>query len=151
MKRLLIGLLLFASLASLSYGKVVVKGESNTPFGAYTIEVLDQPMMLGGEDMKCYLISYEKTPLQVKVFVDKEKGCKNYVVVTDDLSVMYTCNGKFFGVNKVSNKYKAAGVSTDDNGLYRSNYFHQKVITQGDVAEFDATAFSASYFPALIS
>jgi hypothetical protein len=143
-------MLLFATLAALSYGKVVVKGESNTPFGAYTIEILDQPMMLGGEEMKCYLISYENTPLQAKVFVDKVKGCKNYVVVTDELSVMYTCNGKYFGVNKVGKKYKEAGIVTDDARLDRTDYFRQKLITQGETAEFDATALIASYFPALL-
>ncbi|MCK7534552.1 MAG: hypothetical protein MZV63_27855 [Marinilabiliales bacterium] len=83
-------------MAALSYGKVIVKGESNTSFGSYTIEVCDQPMMLAGEELKCYLISYENSPVTVKVFVDKDKNCKNYVVVSDDLSVMYTCNGKLF-------------------------------------------------------
>jgi len=107
-------------------------------------------MTLAGEELKCYLISYEKSPLTVKVFVDKDKNCKNYVVVSDDLSVMYTCNGKFFGVNKLDKQYQAAGLSTDDAKLDRSDYFHQKVLSQGQTTDFDATVLIASYYPELI-
>ena len=151
MKRIVICMFLFAAVATLSYGKVITKGESNTPFGRYTIELCDQPMMLAGEEMKCYLISYENTPLKVKVFVDKEKNCKNYIVVSDELSVMYSCNGKYFGVNKVAEKYGKGTLATDDEKLDRRDYFHQKLIAQGETSEFDATALIASYFPELIN
>jgi len=128
MKRIFLALLVFATMTALSYGKIIVKGESNTSFGRYTIEVCDQPMQLAGEEMKCYLISYENSPLTAKVFVDKDKKLKNFVVVSDDLSVMYSCNGKYFGVNKIDKKYQAAGLSTDDARLDRFDYFHQKVL-----------------------
>jgi len=150
MKRIFVSMLVFACMAVLSYGKVIVRGESNTSFGRYTIEVCDQPMMLAGEELKCYLISYENSPLTVKVFVDKDKNCKNYVVVSDDLSVMYTCNGMYFGVNKLDKQYKSAGLATDDSRLDRSDYFHQKVLAQGKPGDFDATVLIASYFPELI-
>jgi hypothetical protein len=150
MKRIFLTLLLVAGVASLSFGRVIVKGESNTPFGRYTIEVSDQPLALAGEEMKCYLITYENSPVTVKVYIDKEKKCKNYVVVTDGLSVTYTCDGQFFGVNKVDPKFKSAGIFTDDNLLDRTGYFHQKVIAQGVTAEYDATRLIASYYPALI-
>ncbi|MCA1741725.1 MAG: hypothetical protein LC630_04520 [Bacteroidales bacterium] len=150
MKRIFLALLVFACMAAVSYGKIIAKGESNTPFGSYTIEVCDQPMMLAGEELKCYLISYENSPLSVKVFVDKNKKCKNYVVVSDDLSVMYTCNDKYFGVNKLDKKYLAAGLSTDDARLDRSDYFYQKVLAKGHITDFDATMLIASYFPELI-
>ncbi|MDZ7634668.1 MAG: hypothetical protein U5L72_09715 [Bacteroidales bacterium] len=150
MKRIFISLLVFASMAALSYGRVVVKGESNTSFGRYTIEVCDQPMMLAGKELKCYLISYESSPVTLKVFVDKDKNCKNYVVVSDDLSVMYSCNGKYFGVNKIDKKYRSAGLATDDGMLDRSDYFHQKVLSQGTPGDIDATELIASYFPELI-
>jgi len=150
MKRILFALVVFACMTGMSYGKIIVRGESHTSFGSYTIEVCDQPMMLAGEELKCYLISYDKSPLTVKVFVDKDKRCKNYVVVSDDLAVMYTCNGNFFGVNKVDKQYKSAGISTDDGRLDRSDYFHQKVIAQGQTTDYDATVLIASYFPELI-
>lgn len=150
MKRIYFALLLFACMAVASYGKVIVKGNSNTPFGRYTIEVCDQPMMLAGEALECYLISYDSSPLTIKVFVDKDKRCKNYVVVSDELSVMYTCNGKYFGVNKVAKQYGSTGLSTDEDRLDRLDYFHQKVLAQGKTDDFDATRLIAAYFPDLI-
>ena len=150
MKRIIFGLVLFAAFSTLSFGKVIVRGNSNTPLGTYTIELTDKPVMLAGEEMKCYLISYENSPMQVKVLVDKEKNCKNYLVITDELSVMYTCNGKFFGVNRLDPKYNASGLTTCDEKLDRYDYFHQKVIAHGTTEDFDATMLIASYFPALI-
>ena len=150
MKRIMFCMLLFAGLSALSFGKVIARGESNTAFGTYTIELSDQPVTLAGEEMKCYLISYEKSPLQVKVLVDKEKNCQNYVVLSDELSVMYTCDGQFFGVKKLDGKYSKNGLSTCDEKLDRSDYFHQKVIARGQTQDFDATVLIASYFPELI-
>lgn len=150
MKRIILGVLFFAAVSALSFGKVIIRGESNTPFGSFTIEVSDKPVTVAGEELKCYLISYENSPLQVKVLVDKEKNCKNYVVVSNDLSVMYTCNGKFLGVNKLGKKYTEAGLGTSEEKLDRLDYFHQKVISQGDAAEYDAMTLIASYFPELI-
>ena len=150
MKRILVGLVLIAAFSALSFGRVIVRGNSNTPLGMYTIELSDKPVMLAGEEMKCYIITYENSPLQVKVLVDKEKNCKNYVVISDELSVMYTCNGKFFGVNRLDGKYNASGLTTCDEKLDRSDYFHQKVISHGTTEDFDATMLIASYFPALI-
>jgi len=150
MKKIILVLVLFAGVAAMSYGRVILKGESNTPFGSYILEVVDQPLTLAGETVKCYLLSYENSPVKVKIFVDKEKNCKNYVVVSDDLSVMYSCNGKFFGVNKVDKKYRTDGIRTDDSQLDRTDYFRQKVISQGVTEEQDAALLIASYFPLLI-
>jgi hypothetical protein len=150
MKRIIIVMVLFAGVAAMSYGKVITKGESNTPFGSYTLEAVDQPLTLAGETVKCYLLSYENSPIKVKIYVDKEKNCKNYVVVSDDLAVMYSCNGKYFGVNKVDKKYKIDGIHTDDSQLDRTGYFRQKVLTQGATEEQDAAMLIASYFPMLL-
>ena len=150
MKRISLFLLLFAAVAAMSYGRVVLKGESNTTFGSYTIEVCDRPLNLAGEDLKCYLITYENYPEVVKIYVDKDRRCKNYVVTSDDLSVMYTCNGEYFGVNKVGKKYQAEGLKTDDAKLDRADYFRQKLISHGPTDELDAAMLIASYYPELI-
>jgi hypothetical protein len=150
MKRILLVFVLFAAVTALSFGKVIVSGNSNTAFGMYTIELCDQLKVFAGEEMNCYLISYSNSPVQAKVFVDKDKKCRNYVVISDELSVMYTCNGKYFGVNKVGKEYKDEGIFTDNSKLDREDYFHQRVIQQGDTEEYDATMLIASYFPELI-
>jgi len=150
MKRILLVLVLFAGVTAMSFGRVIVKGESNTSFGSYTIEACNDPMMLAGEELKCYTITYENYPETVKVFIDKEKKCKNYVVVSDGLEVMYTCNGEYFGVNKVGKKYRDAQISTDERKLDRTGYFHQKVLSRGKTEEFDALQLIASFYPALV-
>ncbi len=151
MKRIILLLVLCVGMAAMSYGRVVARGESNTPFGSYTIELCDQPMAFAGEEMKCYLISYSKSPVQVKVYVDKDRKCKNYIVLSDELSVMYSCDGNIFGVKKVDKKFGSLGIATDDSKLDRMNYFHQKVIARGETSDFEAAALIASYFPQLIS
>jgi hypothetical protein len=150
MKKILLVLVLFAGVTAMSFGRIIVTWESNTSFGNYTIEACDQPLMLAGEELKCYSITYENSPTVVKVFVDKEKKCKNYVVVTGDLAVMYTCNGDYFGVNKVGKKYRELNISTDDNQLDRTGYFRQKVISRGPTDEYDAIMLIASYYPELL-
>ena len=151
MKKILLVLVLFAGVAAMSYGRVILKGESNTSFGSYTIEAIDESMMIAGAELKCYTITYENFPEIVKVFIDKEKKCKNYVVVSDGgLEVMYTCNGEYFGVNKVGKKYRDAHISTDEGKLDRTGYFHQKVLTRGKTEEFDALQLIASFYPALV-
>ena len=65
MKRVFLLLVFCVGMTAMSYGKVIARGESNTPFGSYTIELCDQPMALAGEEMKCYLISYSNSPVQI--------------------------------------------------------------------------------------
>ena len=151
MKRIILLLVLCVGMTAMSYGKVIARGESNTPFGSYTIELCDQPMALAGEEIKCYLISYSKSPVQLKVYVDKERKCRNYIVLSDELAVMYSCDGNFFGVNKIDKKFRDAGIATDDSKLDRMDYFHQKVIARGQTSDFEAAALIASFFPQLIS
>lgn len=150
MKRIILLLVLCVGFAAMSYGRVIARGESNTPFGSYTIELCDQPAVFAGEEMKCYLISYSNSPLQLKVYVDKERKCKNYIVLSDELAVMYSCDGNMFGINKVAKKYSSEGIATDDSKLDRMNYFHQKVIARGETSDFDAAMLIASYYPQLI-
>lgn len=150
MKRFVLALMFLACVATLTYGRKVAEGSSNSSFGKYTIEALDEPFILAGEEMKCFEITYENSPMTVKIIVDKEKKCRNFIVVSDKLSVMYTCNGKYFGVNKVDKKYGNAGFVTDDMALDRADYFHQKVIVRGMTGEIDAARLIASYYPDLI-
>jgi hypothetical protein len=132
------------------FGKKVAEGNTNTLFGKYIVEVNNKPVIIDGEEVTSYKISYEKSPISIIVLVDKEKKCKNYIVVSESLSLMYTCNGKYFGVNRIDDKYKKDGYVTDDKNLDKTNYFHQKLLAQGQQEELSATTLIASYFPELI-
>jgi hypothetical protein len=88
--------------------------------------------------------------MEVQVVVRKDKKCKNYIVLSDKLSVQYVCNGDYFGVQKLENSLKKDGYATSDEALNRSEYFHQKLIAQGKQDEIEATRLIAAYFPLLI-
>ena len=153
---LIIGLvLIMAGIANAqaqkTYSKIVAEGATSTPFGNYTIKVCDEPVILSGEKITSYLITYENSPISLEILVDKEKNCKNYVVISEGLSVMYSCNGSYFGVNKINEKYNKEGYSTDETNLDRLNYFHQKIIAQGRMDEIPATTIIACYYPLLIA
>ena len=147
MKRIFLLLVFCVGMTAMSHGKVIARGESNTPLGSYTIELCDQTMAFAGEEMKCYLISYSESPVQLKVYVDKERRCRNYIVLSDDLSIMYSCDGNIFGVNKVDKKFRNAGIATDDSKLDRVDYFHQKVIARGETSDFEATPLNCAISP----
>jgi hypothetical protein len=151
---LLIGLALFLggytnAQENKAFSKKVAEGNTNTPFGRYKIELNSEPVMLEGEAVTSYRITYEKSPFSVVVLVDKEKKCKNYIVISEGLSIMYTCNGQFFGVNMIDPKYNKEGYMTDNTKLDKANFFHQKIIVLGKQEEVDATALIASYYPLL--
>lgn len=131
-------------------GKTVAEGITNTPFGGYRVEIYGEPLMIDGQEVTCYKITYDKSPITIKVLIDKEKKCKNYVVISNGLSVMYKCNGQFFGVNRIDKKYGKYGYVTDDANLDNENYFHQKLLVQGQQEEVFATSLIACYFPELI-
>jgi hypothetical protein len=131
-------------------GKKVAEGDTFTPFGKYKIEADKEPIVFDGEKATRYRITYENSPISVIVVVDKEEKCKNYIVVSNGLSVMYTCNGMYFGINRIDEKYKKDGCITDVKNLDQANYFHQKVLVLGQQEELYATGLIATYYPALI-
>ena len=128
----------------------VAKGKTFSKVGDYKIEVAETPFILDGRELKTYVISYSNSPLKVTVAVDKDKKCSNYLVISDRLSVQYVCSDSYFGVEKVSRKYKNVGISTSDNELNRAEYFHQKVLTAGNNSVLENTKLIAAFFPALV-
>jgi hypothetical protein len=96
------------------------------------------------------VITYQNTPLEVKVAVRKEHGCKKYIVLSDKLCVEYVCNEDYFGVQRLDKSFEKDGYRTSDANLDKNEYFHQKVLTSGPSTDIDNTRLIASYFPLLI-
>ena len=152
MKRMFFAAVLLTVISVASFAReLVAEGKTFTGMGDYKIEVADDPLMINGEKFKAYVISYKNSPLEVKVAVKKERGCKKYIVLSDKLSVQYVCNANYFGVERLDKSFEKEGFSTSDATLNRSEYFHQKVITSGQGCELDNTMLIASYFPKLIN
>ena len=150
----IIGLiLLLAGVASAqhqrTFSKIVAEGATSTPFGNYTIRVGDEPVMLEGEKVTSYQITYDNSPVSVEILVDEETNCKNYIVTSDGLSVMYSCNGSYFGINRIDEKYNKEGYVTDETYLDKLSYYHQKILARGKQDEIPAASLIACYYPLL--
>ncbi len=152
MKRIYVAVLLSVLFSAATIANINVRGKTYLAVGDYTIQVSDEPVALNGEMYKAYRINYTNSPLQVNVVVmnDKARKCKKYVVLSDELSVQYVCNEKYFGVEKLDKSLAQAGLTTSDASLDRSAYFHQKVICGGGNSELENTKLIAAYFPELI-
>ena len=150
MKRITLIALLLITVSMVSMGNnIVAKGQSNTAFGDYKIEKLDDHMVLNGKELDQYMITYEKTNIKVMIVIDKQKKCKKYYVLTDQLPVQYECNGTYFGIKKLDKDLSAKGFTTSLDNLNREEFYHQKVLTSETTATIDHLHLIASYYPGL--
>ncbi len=151
MKKLLFAATLIVAFSTASFSKeLIAEGKTHSVMGDYKIEKTDTPVTLNGEAFEAFLITYKNSPLEVKVVVMKGENCKNYVVLSDALSVQYVCNENYFGVEKLDKKLGSNGFSTNDESMNRSEYFRQKVISNGNISELESTQLIAAYFPQLM-
>jgi hypothetical protein len=152
MKKLLFAGLLLVAFSTASFAReVVATGKTHTTMGDYKIEATDKPITINGEELKAFIVSYENSPLEVTIAIRNKKQCKDYIVLSDKLSVKYVCEKGYFGVQMLDKSTDAEGFSTSDEFLNRGEYFHQKVITQGQVDELENTQMIAAYFPMLLN
>jgi hypothetical protein len=151
MKRMFFAALLFVAFSSVSFSReFVAEGKTYSALGDYKIKLADNPVTINGVQLKAYVISYENSPMEVKVAIMKDKKCKSYIVLSDKLSIKYVCNGDYFGVQKLGKSLEKDGILTSEESLNRSEYFHQRLIAQGKQDEVEATQLIAAYFPMLI-
>jgi hypothetical protein len=152
MKRILFAALLLLVCSSASFSReFVAGGKTYSALGDYKIETADNPVTINGEKIKAFIISYQNSPMEVKVVIKKDKECKKYIVLSDKLSVQYVCNENYFGVEKLDKSLEKDGYTTSDKALNRSEYFHQKVLAPGKRGEIENTQLIAAYFPMLLN
>lgn len=152
MKKLLFTGLLIAALSTSAFSReFVATGKTHSSLGDYKIEKAEKPVIINGEELKAFVISYQNTPMKVTVVVKKDKKCKNFIVLSDKLSVQYVCNGEYFGVQKLDGELKPEGYSITDAALNRTEYFHQKLLTYGVNGDLENTQMIAAYFPLLLN
>lgn len=148
---MLIAALLTAAVCNASIAReFVTEGRTGSALGDYRIEMADTPLLVSGNPVTTFVISYQNTPLEVTVAVKKDHNCKKYIVLSSKLSVQYVCNASYFGVERLDKSFEKDGYSTSDENLDRNEYFHQKVLCSGLGTELDNTRLIAAYFPMLI-
>jgi hypothetical protein len=151
MKRMFFAALLILAFSIASFSReFVAEGKTHSALGDYKIEIADNPVTINGEELKAFVISYQNSPLEVTVVIRKGKKCKNYIVLSDKLSIQYVCNENYFGVEKLDKSLEKDGFTTSDAALNRSEYFHQKVLAPGKRGEIENTQLIAAYFPMLL-
>lgn len=152
MKRMVFSALMIMIIStSLLARKLVAEGNTYSAFGNFRIETADQPLIINGVALDTYIVSYENSNMSVTIAIDKDKKCKRYITISDFLSVQYVCYGTHFGVEKLDKKYVEAGLKTSDAGLDRAEYFHQKVLTQGQKDAIYCMKLIGVYFPHLLN
>lgn len=151
MKRIILLALFAIAVCLSSYArKLVAEGNTYSPLGKYKVELDDRYVKLNGFEHMPYVISFENTDLEARVFITIEKGCRKYYVLSDDLSVQYVSTRFYFGVEKLDKELETEGYTTSDPALNRSQYFRQKAITRGNKWKKNKTTLIAAYFPMLI-
>lgn len=152
MKRIvLITALIFAISVASFARKFVAEGKTYSVLGNYRIEIADNPVILKGKELKAFIISYEKTNMEVTVAFEKNRKGMTYYVISDNLAVKYVCNRKYFGVAKLGNELEKDGYRTSDSELNKTEYFHQKIITTGSNCDLDNSKIIAAFYPMLIN
>jgi hypothetical protein len=152
MKRMFFLALLTIGFGSATYAReLVAEGKTHSALGDYRIEKADNPVTINGEQYKAFVLSYQNSPTEVTVVVMKGKNCKNYIVLSDNLSLQYVCNENYFGVERLDKSLAIEGFNTTASALNRSEYFHQKKLAPGQRGELENIQLIAAYFPMLIA
>ena len=152
MKRILSAALLLVAFSTASFSReFVAGGKTHSTLGDYKIELANNPVTINGEQLKAYVISYQNSPMEVTIVIRKGENCKNYIVLSDKLSVQYVCNENYFGVEKLDKSLVVEGFSPTEAALNRSEYFHQKKLASGKRGELENTQLIAAFFPMLIT
>jgi hypothetical protein len=152
MKRLIFLVLLTIAFGSATYAReLIAEGKTYSALGDYRIETSDKPVIINGEELKAFIISYQNNPMEVTIVIRNGKKCKNYIVLSDKLAVQYVCNENYFGVQRLDPSLKIEGFVPKEEALNRFEFFHQKVIAPGKRGEIENTQLIAAYFPMLVS
>ena len=149
--------ILFLALLTLAFGsatiarELVAEGKTHSALGDYRIETADNPVIINGEELKTFIITYQNSPMEVKIVVQPGKHCRNYIVLSDKLAVQYVCKEKYFGVQMLDRNCRIEGFTPSATDFNRREFFHQKKLASGGRQELENTMLIAAYFPMLLT
>jgi hypothetical protein len=152
MKKIIFLVLLTIGFVSATYAReLVAEGKTYSALGDYKIEKADNPVVVNGDALKTFVISYQNSPMEVTVVIQKGKKCKNFIVLSDKLSIEYVCNEDYFGVTKLDKTLRIEGYTPTEEALNTYEYYHQKVLAPGMRGEIENTQLIAAFFPMLLT
>jgi len=153
MKRLFTILAFVSFLGFSGFAKApVAQGNTHCCLGNYVVDKAIEQVYVDGKALRTFIVTYENSDLTVRIGVDRSnKKSTKYVVISDDLEIMYQCtDNRYFGVKRLTRDYLDDGFSTSDLSLDRQQYYHQKVITQLPKSEIDHVRLISVFFPKLV-
>ena len=74
MKKMFFLALLTVAFGSATFAReLVAEGKTNSALGDYRIEKADNPVIINGEELKAFIISYQNSPMEVTIVIRKGK------------------------------------------------------------------------------
>jgi hypothetical protein len=128
-----------------------LRGESYTEFGDYSIKVSDTPLVIDGVSIPTYEIEYSNLNDVVKIGIDEQKRCKNFIVKHPGFEIQYVCNKNGFGVRFMEEEYASLQPGIINAIMDNNQYNYQRVIVPAEKPTEDLLHLIACYFPQLIS
>lgn len=142
--------LIIISLSSFAKAPVA-EGRTFSDLGRYVIEKSSAPLIYDGRILRTYEVTYENSDMKVRIAIDDSNPrCRNYIVVSDKLTIQYKCRKNVFGTALLEEKYAEDGIPSCSELLDREAYFRQKVITQNKTDEIDRLMMISVFYPELI-
>ena len=150
MKRMFFAAVLILICTASFSQKFVAEGKTWTALGDYRIETMEQPVVINGKELEGFRVSYQNTGLTATIAVEKTSKCKKYYVLSDNLSIQYVCNDKYFGVERLDKQLEKEGYITSGDKLNNEEYFHQRLITSDKMSDRENSKLIAAYYPFLL-
>ena len=129
------------------------KNETNsaTVFGTYQVSQTENPQAVVNGSEGAYTIHYSEFDNPVHVTVILQENCKVFLVRTNGFEVQYACNGKYFGVQYMSEANATYPVEEMKQKVDRVDYLHQRLITRKSQSEKEMVRLIACFLPELMS
>lgn len=127
-----------------------MRGNSHTEFGDYSIKLSDKPMIIDGIEFPTYEIEYSNLNDVVKIGIDTQKKCQNFIVKHPGFEIQYVCSKKGFGVKLLDDEYARLNQGTINAIMDNNQFNYQQVIVSDEKPLEDLLHLIACYFPQLI-
>lgn len=147
---LCLALLSVGASAKIKDGKALT-GNSLTDFGKYTVVKSENPMVVNGEVLETYDLTYENTNHPIRIGLLCEKKCTNFIVRSDEFEVQYMCNKGVFGVKKIDKKFQQLPDESNLAKMNKVSYYSQRVICSNPKTQDELLGLIACYFPNLVN
>ena len=133
-----------------STGSDVIKGDSMTSLGEYTIQEAIYPLEVSGTSFKTLLLQYENAERPIQIGIETKKKCVNFIIKGPNFEMEYICNRKTFGAKSISSQYQEINENINLVVLDAEQLSAQRVISISEKTEKELLGLIACYLPSLI-